>query len=90
MSIPTIRGFTEPPSGHSLAASWTRPDGIPDARWPKKALQAITPAPTEWLTVSSHYSADDGHGGVRTVLVPAEDSPQYLEDTSWLGQDLGR
>lgn len=85
-----IPGFTSPAVGEHLAQLWARPDGVPDGLWPGQELREAERTPVEWLTVVEHYFDEARHGGSACLLVSAAAAnDRLLEDTSWLGRDLG-
>jgi hypothetical protein len=36
-----------------------------------------------------HYFTDEKHGGTGCILINAGDAPTALEDSAWIGHDLG-
>lgn len=90
MSMPVIPGYTNPDPPGRLADLWPEPAGVPSGLWPEAELQQADRTPVGWLAVVEHYFSDAKHGGIGCVLVPEDaDVISLLEDTSWLGRDLG-
>jgi hypothetical protein len=45
--------------------------------------------PSGWLTIEEHFFTDAKHGGTGCILVRPEQSISALQETSWIGQELG-
>ncbi|MFD8495786.1 hypothetical protein [Amycolatopsis sp. NPDC059657] len=91
MSMPMVPGYTSEPQRGTLADLWQRPAGdYPDELWPEADLRTVTANPVEWLVVEEHFFTDDKHGGRGCVLIDTEQAATALEDTRWLGRDLGK
>jgi hypothetical protein len=90
VSIPIIPGYTDPPTPGRLVDLWARPEGdYPDELWPSDELASVVREPTGWLTVCEHYSTEERSGGRGCVLVSPDDVDAALQNTSWIGRDLG-
>lgn len=90
MSIPEIPGYTTRRRTACLSSLWDRPAGdYPDVLWPLRRLHGIDPSPSEWLVVVEHFFNQDEHADRGCVLVPAGTEPRALNDTDWIGSDLG-
>jgi len=90
MSVPMIPGYTGPDPTERLADLWPEPAGVPTGLWPAEELRRAERTPVGWVTVVEHYYDDTNHGGSGCVLVPDDaDVEAVLQNTSWLGRDLG-
>lgn len=90
MSIPSIPGYLQSPTGKSLADLWNSPQGkFPTSLWPREILTTISPEPSGWLAVEAHSHSPERHGGRSCILVTPSDDAKALQDTSWLGRSLG-
>ncbi|MEU6646763.1 hypothetical protein ABZ863_30060 [Saccharomonospora sp. NPDC046836] len=91
MSIPSIPGYTQPPSRNTLADLWSKPAGdFPTELWPDADLRSISRDPSGWIVVEEHYFEEARHGGRGCVLVRPKDEEEALRSTSWIGHDLGK
>jgi hypothetical protein len=90
MSVPSIPGYLERPAHGTLADLWPRPVGaFPDELWPIDYLRTVSNNPSGWLTIEEHFFTDAKHGGTGCILVRPEQSISALQETSWIGQELG-
>jgi hypothetical protein len=90
MSVPSIPGYLERHAQSTLADLWPRPVGaFPDELWPVDYLRIVSNNLSGWLTIGEHFFTDAKHGGTGCVLVHPEDSVAALQETSWIGRDLG-
>jgi hypothetical protein len=91
VSVPSIPGYTQPPSRDTLAELWTKPVGdFPSELWPVADLRSVCRDPSGWLAIEEHYFREDKHGGRGCVLVRPEHADDALLGTSWIGTDLGK
>src|SRR5690348_6715226 len=90
MSVPSIPGYLERQAHNTLADLWPRPVGaFPDELWPIDYLRIVSNNPSGWLTVEEHFFTDAKHGGTGCILVRPEQPAEALQETSWIGQELG-
>lgn len=90
VSIPIIPGYLDGPTPGRLVDLWTQPEGdYPDELWPADVLASIVHEPTGWLTVCEHHSSEERNGGRGCVLVAVDDVAAALENTGWVGHELG-
>jgi hypothetical protein len=90
VSIPNVPGYHSPRVKASLYELWQCPAGeFPRELWPAAELQGITVNPEGWLTISSHSYSEEFHGGVNAVAVEPDNVSAALEDSTWVGRDLG-
>jgi hypothetical protein len=90
MSMPLIPGYTQQPRRDTLADLWARPLGnYPDDLWLDDDLRTVTANPAGWLVIEEHFFTDAKHGGRGCVLIDSEHAAAALEDTEWLGRDVG-
>jgi hypothetical protein len=88
--MPQIPGYTTGDSESSLATLWARPAGdLPTALWPGRRLLDVDSSPTGWAVVVEHFFTPDEHGGRGCVLVEAGNERAALDETAWIGRELG-
>ena len=88
--IPQIPGYSGGDQNTNLSSLWDRPaGGFPEALWPTPRLADIDPSPNGWLVVEEHFFAPEEHGGRGCVFVAAGSEEAALEDTTWVGRELG-
>jgi hypothetical protein len=88
--MPSIPGYIGPSTGSTLADLWQTPAGnFPIELWPIDDLRRVSSSPTGWLVVEEHYFTAEKHGGTGCVLIKPEQATVALNDTTWVGQDLG-